>query len=75
VVEEALGGVRVVGVDDGVVDGVVESFDGFALAADFEAMVGGGDGGGDEPSGGDRVRDGPIDVGDPDGVVFGDVAE
>ena len=75
VVEEALFGWRVVGVEDGVWDGVVVDDGGFSTVADFEAMVGGGDGGGDEPSDGDRFAGGPVDAGDTDGVVLCDVSD
>ena len=64
-----------VGVDDGVWDGVVVDDGGFSAVADLEAMVGGGDGGGDEPSDGDRFGDGPVDAGDVDGLLFGDVSD
>ncbi len=74
-VEEAGGRWRVVGLDDGVFDGILKVGDGFALMADFEAMVLGGNGGCDESSDRDRVWDGPVVVGDFNGVVFGDVTD
>ena len=68
-------GWRVVGVGDGVWDGVVVEGGGFSTVADIEGVVGGGDGGGDESSYGDRFGDGPFDAGDVDCVVLGDVSD
>ena len=65
----------VVGVGDGLVDWVVVALDGFALAADGEVLVGGADGRGDERTDGQGVGDGPVGVGEADGVVLVDVAE
>jgi hypothetical protein len=73
--QEAVGCWRVVALSDGVFDGVLEIGDGFASVTDSEAVVTGGDGGGDECSfrNGDRYRPGA--VGEFNGVVFGDVAD
>ena len=64
---------RVVGLFDGVVDGVVETGDSFALMPDLELVVASGDGGGDESSNGHRVGDGPVGAGNVDGSLLGDV--
>ena len=74
-VEEAVVCWRVVGLVDGVFDGVVEVGDGLALVADLEAVVSCGDGGGSECSCGDGGGYRPVGVGEVDGVVFGDVAD
>ncbi len=73
--QEAVGCWGVVGLDDGVFDGVFEIGDGFALVADSEAVVARGDGGGDECSFRDGDRYWPGAVGEFNGVVFGDVAD
>ena len=74
-VEEAFGCWRVVGLFDGVFDGVVKAGDGFALVADLEALAARCDGGCDECPDRDGGRDGPLGESDLDGVVFGDVSD
>jgi len=73
VVEETAVCGWVVGLDDLVVDGVVETVDRFALVPDLELPVTGGDGGGDECPDRDRGRDWPVDERDFDGVSVGDI--
>ena len=75
VVEETAGCGWVVGLDDVVVDGVVESVDTFALVTDLELPVTGGDGCCDESTDGDDVGDWPVGERDFDGVVVGDVPD
>lgn len=74
VVEETAVCGRVVGLDDVVVDGVVEMVDRFALVSDLELSVTGGDGGGDESTDRDAVGYGPVGERDFDGVTVGDIS-
>ena len=74
-VDEAGGCWRVVGLDDGVFDGVVEVGDRFCLVPDPETPVAGREGCCDESTDRDGVGYWPVRVGDVDAVVVGDMSD